>query len=245
MSIAQAVESSVMNMPAGRIFGYNELPSYSDSPEAVVKAMGRMVAKKRVRRFAKGKFYVPKEGVLGKRKPSDEELIRSYLYKNGKLRGYITGIALYNSLGLTTQIPKVIKIACNGGRQEKDLGTIKIETVVSRALVEEDKTKLLQYLDVLKDIKNIPDADINETLKIIQNLISKLTGDERSQMLYIANEYYSPQVKALLGMLLTDVDSALSYDIAKSLNPTSTYKLNLDEKIWPALRKWKFVNEVA
>lgn len=245
MSIAQTVEDSVTNMPAGRIFGYTELPSYSSHPLAVIKTIERMVAKKRIQRLAKGRFYVAKEGILGKRKPSDEELIRSYLYKNGKLRGYVTGLALYNRLGLTTQVPKAIKIACNGSRQEKDLGTIKIKTVVSRALVDKDNVIPLQYLDVLKDIKKIPDSDINETLRAIQKLISKLKSKEIQQMACIAKEFYSPQVRALLGMLLLDIDSNLSNKIKKSLNPTTTYKINLDENIWPLLKKWNFANEAT
>ena len=91
MSIAQTVEKSVESIPAGKIFSYQELPSYAKSPGAVIKAISRLVEEKRLERFSKGKFYVPKKGLLGSRKPSDSELLRSMLYKDGRLRGYITG----------------------------------------------------------------------------------------------------------------------------------------------------------
>lgn len=47
------------------------------------------------------------------------------LYKDGRLRGYITGLSLFNQLGLTTQVPRTVTLAINGGRQEKEFGTIK------------------------------------------------------------------------------------------------------------------------
>ncbi|PCI45027.1 MAG: hypothetical protein COB51_09410 [Moraxellaceae bacterium] len=89
-----------------------------------------MVSDKRLERLSKRKFYVPKKGLLGKRKPSDNELIRAVLYENGRLRGCVTGAALYNRPGLTTQVPRTVTVAFNGGRQERAFGTIRIKTVV-------------------------------------------------------------------------------------------------------------------
>ncbi len=65
MSIAQTIQNTVEAMPAGKIFGYQELPSYTKSPSAVIKVISRMVSDKRLERFSKGKFYVPKKGLLG------------------------------------------------------------------------------------------------------------------------------------------------------------------------------------
>ena len=111
-----------------------------------------MVSDKRLERFSKGKFYMPKKGLLGFRKPSDSELIRSMLYKNGCLRGYVTGLSLYNQLGLTAQMPRTITVAYNSGRQEKEFGTIRIKTVVTRVLIQEKDVKRLQYLNVFRNI---------------------------------------------------------------------------------------------
>ena len=174
MSIAQTVEKSVESIPAGKIFSYQELPSYAKSPGAVIKAISRLVEEKRLERFSKGKFYVPKKGLLGSRKPSDSELLRSMLYKDGRLRGYITGLSLFNQLGLTTQVPRTVTLAINGGRQEKEFGTIKIKMQVTRVPIEEMDVPLLQYLDALKEIKSIPDSDINLSLKILRKKISEL-----------------------------------------------------------------------
>ncbi len=238
MSIAQTIQNTVEAMPAGQIFGYQELPSYAKSPDAVIKAVSRLVSDKLLERFSKGKFYVPKKGLLGFRKPSDSELIRSMLYKDGRLRGYVTGLSLYNQLGLTTQVPRIVTIAYNGGRQEKEFGTISVKTVVTRIPIQEKDVKLLQYLDALKDIKKIMDSDINLSLKIIRKYISELSEREQGRLLKLAQSYYSPQVRALLGLLFTSLKLSVPGSLARSLNPITTYKLKLDQLTWPMAREW-------
>ncbi|MCF6261698.1 MAG: DUF6088 family protein [Gammaproteobacteria bacterium] len=238
MSIAKTIQNTVESMPAGQIFGYQELPGYAKSPGAVIKAISRLVADKRLERFSKGKFYVPKKGLLGIRKPSDGELIRSILYKDGSLRGYVTGLSLYNQLGLTTQVPRTITVAYNGGRQEKEFGTIRIKTVVTRIPIQEKDVKLLQYLDALKDIKKILDSDINLTLKIMRRYISELSKSERVRLLKLAQNYYSPQVRALVGLLFASLKLSVPSSLALSLNPTTIYKLKLDQSKWSMAKEW-------
>lgn len=238
MSIAQTVQNIVETMPAGKIFGYQDLPDYSQSPSAVIKAISRMVSNEKLKRFSKGKFYVPKKGILGLRKPSDSEMIRSMLYKNGRLRGYVTGLSLYNQLGLTTQIPRTITVAINGGRQEKEFGTIRIKTVMTKIPIRKKDVTLLQYLDVLKDIKKIPDSDINLSLKIMSGYISKLSASEQERLEKLAEDYYSPQVRALVGLLYSSLKLPLPRRLALSLNPTTIYKLKLDQSNWALAREW-------
>lgn len=238
MSIAKTIEKSVENIPAGKIFGYQELPGYAKSPGAVIKAINRLVKEKRLERFSKGKFYVPKKGLLGIRKPSDSELLRSVLYKDGRLRGYITGLSLFNQLGLTTQVPRTVTLAINGGRQEKEFGTIKIRTQVTRVPIEEQEVLLLQYLDALREIKTIPDSNINLSLKILRKKISELSEQDQTRFVSLAEKYYSPQVRALVGLLFSSLKLSIPKSLVLSLNPTTSYKLNLNTDDWPMARAW-------
>ena len=239
MSIAQTIERKVRKMPAGQVFDYGELPEYTRAPDAVIKAVNRLVEEGLIQRLFKGKFYIPRQGVLGPRKPSDNEIIRAMLYKNGRLRGYVTGPALFNRLGLTTQIPRTITLALNNaGRQTKDFGTIRIKTTSARSAVREQDVTLLQYLDVLQDIKRIPDADIDQTLKIMQRYFAKLSDKERNRLAELAEAGYSPQVRALVAMLYESLGFSIPPGIKKSLNPTTTYKLGLDPTRWPNAKDW-------
>ena len=238
MSIAQAVQQTIESIPAGKIFSYQELPDYSKSPGAVIKAVSRLVEEKRLERFSKGKFYIPKKGLLGARKPSDSELLRTMLYKNGRLRGYITGLSLFNQLGLTTQVPRTITLAINGGRQEKEFGTIKIKTLVIRAPIEEKAVLPLQYLDALKQIKIIPDSDINLSLKILKKKVSELPKEDQERLVYLAETYYGPQVRALVGLIYSSLNITVPQSLIFSLNPTTTYTLTLDQESWPMAGAW-------
>lgn len=238
MSIAQTIQNRVSDMPAGQVFGYQELPEYPQAPLAVIKAVNRLVADKSLQRLSKGKFYIPKKGLLGQRRPSDDELIRSVLYKNGRLRGYITGLALFNRLGLTTQMPRTVTIAVNGGRQEKNFGTISIKTVITRLPVSEENVLLFQYLDVLRDVKRIPDADINQSIRAMKEKLAELDISDRQRLVQFAVEYYNPQVRALLGLLATTLKWDEKKLLKTTLNPTTTYKLALNIKLWPAAKDW-------
>ena len=238
MSIARSVRKSVEKIPAGRIFGYRELPDYLKSPEAVIKAVNRMVSDGKLERFSKGHFYVSKKGLLGTMKPSDGEIIRSILYKNGRLCCYVTGPYLYNWLGLTTQMSRVVTVACKGGRQKKEFGTIRIDTVVSRIPIKEKDVPFLQYLDALKDIRKIQDSDINISLEIIRRRISELSSLEQSRLASLAKDYYPPRVRALVCLLFSSLQLSVPESLALSLNPLTTYKLNLDQSRWLGARKW-------
>ena len=238
MTIAQTIQKAVAAMPAGQVFGYEALPSYSSAPAAVTKAVSRLVQDNKLKRFSKGKFYVPKQGLLGERKLSDSELVRSVLFKSGKLRGYVTGYALFNRLGLTTQMPSTIRVAVNGGRQDKDFGNLKIQVCVARAPVEASNARLLGYLDVLKDIKSIPDTNVSKSLVRMQALLEDLNKVEKRSAVSLALTYYPPQVRALLGLLMNNGEEVSIQELKQSLNPTTLYKIGVDHALWPAAKNW-------
>jgi hypothetical protein len=220
------------------VFGYQDIPEYKNSPSAVVKAVSRLVKYNKINRISKGRFYRPKKGLFGELKPSDAELLRSVTYKDGRLRGYVTGVALYNQLGLTTQVPRTVKIAVTGSPQEKDFGTLCARLVRARAPVRKDDVLLLQYLDVLRDIKEIPDADVNKTLKRMEKKFAALDEKQVKRLKRLALKYYGPQEKALIGMLLLRSKKVADKEIKNSLNQLTTYKLGLDDKQWPEKREW-------
>lgn len=193
---------------------------------------------RRIKRLSKGKFYLPPKGILGELKPSDNEVIRSALYDKNELKGYVTGQALYNQLGLITQIPKTIEIAYNGRAQTKDFGTIRIKKITSKAPVRKHNVRLLQYLDVLRDIKIISASNPNLSLRIMQRKVSELPQRDMENLVELAKKYYRPQVRALTGLLLENLQSSLATDLRKTLNPVTSYKLNISSEDWPRAKGW-------
>ncbi len=232
MTISSTVKQCVQQMMPGQVFGYGDIAVYQEAPSAVVKAMSRLLKAGEIKRLSKGLFYKPKQGILGELKPSDSELLKTILYKGGQLRGYITGTALYNQLGLTAQLPHTITVAIEGGRQEKDFGTLKIKLIKSRAPVKAADVMLLQYLDVLRGINDIPDADTNESLKRMAEKLSMLDDGQLKRLQWLAIKYYTAATRAVLGLILEFNGQRVTPSLKASLNPLSRYSIGLDPAQW-------------
>jgi len=238
MTISANVKQRVQQFLPGQVFGYCDIAVYQDAPSAVVKAVSRLLKNREIKRLSKGRFYRPKQGIFGELQPSDSELLKTILYKGGQLRGYITGTALYNQLGLTTQLPRTITIAVEGGRQEKDFGTLRVKLVKSRAPIKASDVMLLQYLDVLKNINEIPDADTNKTLASMAKRFSELDDKQVRRVKNLAQNYYTAKVAALTGFLLEFTGKDNTQSLRKSLNPLTKFKIGLDKEQWPESHTW-------
>lgn len=238
MSIQAEVRNQISLAPEGKVFGYETLAAYRQAPDAVVKAVSRLVQAGELRRLAKGQFYKPRKGVLGEVPLKDTEKLKPLLYKRGRRVGYITGVSLYNRLGLTSQVPGVLTLARKGAGKGRDLGTVSVRVVPARAPVRDEDVPFLELLDALKDIRRIPDARPGDALTQIRPRIKVLSGVGRRRMARLAIDYYPPMVRALLGMLLEEIGDSEFGLLRESLNPLSRYKVALDTEKWPLARQW-------
>ena len=238
MSIAAAVNQAIDQAPTGRIFGYELFPQYREAPGAVVQAVSRGVANQRLKRVAKGRFYKPRTSVLGDVSVGDDERLRDVLYRDGRRSGYITGPALYNRLGLTTQMPKTVTIAVNRATQTKDFGTLRIRLLSRRAPISDSTVPLLEILDILRDARKVPGANVGRVIQAMTKRLTELTPAEREQLQQLALDYYSPSTAALLGMLLTRCGDHVLPALKASLNPTTRFGLGIDPDDWPESRAW-------
>lgn len=238
MSIAALVNQIIDRVPTGRIFGYEVFPQYPESPMAVVRAVNRSVDTRRLRRVEKGRFYKPRKGALGDVPVSDEERLRDALYRDGRRVGYVTGSALYNRLGLTTQMPQTIEIAVNRATQIKDFGTMRIKLVSRRAPITNPTVPLLEILDVLRNAREVPDTSVERVIEETTRRLRQLKPAELKKLQRFALDYYSPRTRALLGMLLTRCRKEVLPALKVSLNPTTRFNLGIDPDEWPESRAW-------
>ena len=238
MSIAAAVNQAIDRVTPGQIFGYEEFPQYMETPGAVVRAVNRSVENGRLKRVEKGRFYRPRKGVLGDMLVSDEALLRDVLYRNGRRCGYITGPALYNRLGLTTQVPKTIAVATSRAAQTKDFGTIRIKLVPRRVPISDSTVPLLETLDALRDARKVPDAGVGRVLKVLGKVLLDYTPARRKELQRLAVDYYNPCARALLGMLLTRNGRKVLPTLRASINPTTHFNLGIDPGDWPEASAW-------
>lgn len=237
MGVSQKIQKQISKLAEGKAFTYDQLSIDSHEIVAATKAIERLIAKEVIKRISTGVFYKPKNTVFGELKPSEEEIIKPYLFDKGKRIAYITGISLYNRIGLTTQIPKSIKIASRIKRIAISIGNVKARPVKSYVDITDNNFYLLELLDILKDFKQIPDLDKKSAIKILSNKLKKLDTRE-TKLLIKCGLVYPPRVKGFLGALLESIKTTADLTVLKSsLNPLSEYEYGI-ESILATAKNW-------
>jgi len=238
MNIAKKIEEKIKNIENGNTFTYKDLAIRKEEYSAAAKTIERLIKKGIIKRITTGVFYKPKQTVFGELKPDEEKIITPYLFRNGKRIAYITGLLLYNKMGLTTQISKEISIASSKKRIYISKGNIKASAVKSYVEVTDENYKFLELLDALKDFKKIPDLDKKSAMTILTNKILELNNKQKKELIEIALEY-PPRVRAFLGALLENIDNNINTEcLDDSLNPLSEYNLGLTKEVLPTIEKW-------
>ncbi|MGM9583794.1 MAG: DUF6088 family protein [Phascolarctobacterium sp.] len=134
---------------------------------AIRRELKKLVDEGKIRRYDQGIYYLPKMTVFGVEAAPDSNTVveKKYLKENDEYIGYISGIGLANRLGLTTQAPAVVEIVSNKASRdyrEAKLGQIGIILRKPKVLVTSQNVKVLQFLDLIKDLNTFIDISITE-----------------------------------------------------------------------------------
>jgi hypothetical protein len=238
MNIAKQIRELINKIPVGVSFGYDDLKINKEDYLTAAKALERMQQKGEIKKISKGKFYKPEQTVFGELSPDYNEQLKPYLFENGKRIAYVTGISLYNQMGLTTQVPYRIAIASQKKRIYINRGALLADAVKSYVEVTDTNYKLLGILDALKDIKKIPDSNVKNAVIRLSAFINDLNNNKRKELIKYALSY-PPRVRALLGSILDNINDKNDLSILKKeLNPLTTYKIGLTEKDLPTIKSW-------
>ena len=239
MKIAQKIKYKINSFKEGEIFTYKQLSINKNEYQSASKAIERIINIGIIKRVSPGVFYKPKQSIFGELKPDNKEILKPYLFKDGKRVAYITGTLLYNKLGLTTQIPQTIKIASRDKEIKVKKSNIKIISAKSYVEVTKFNFQYLEILDVFKNFKKIPDLDIKSGITILSTILKKFNAKEISTIIKIALKY-PPRTRALLGALLemNNIQEDLN-KLQESLNPFSEYFFGIKKEILPTIDNWK------
>ena len=239
MTVSKRIDQRIQQLQAGSTFDYQTLLVEREEYAAATKALERLVKKEIIKRVSSGIFYKPKQTVFGTLKPNEEELLKTYLFENGKRVAYITGLSLYNRMGLTTQVPREIKIASRDKRIYASVGTLKGKPVKSYIDVTEKNYYLLEILDAVKDFNQIPDLNAESGILILSERLKSLSDKEIIQIIQFALKY-PPRVRALIGAILELMNSKLDLSQLKnSINPLSEFQYNINENVLPNASEWR------
>ncbi len=239
MKISDLVLGAIKGFPSGYVFTYSDFNVDYCNKEAVIKSLNRLVASGKIQKLSKGKFYKPEESAFGALKPSECQIVKDFLEKNGKPIGYLTGYSAYNELGLSTQIGNVIQIAKNEVRAKLKRGIYSISFVRQKNKITRYNIALLKILDCIRFIKRIPGTTINDSCVRLISIIKELTSLELESMIKLAL-LYPPATRALLGALIEASRAKVRtiIHLRQSLNPITIYKLSISKKILPRAEDW-------
>ena len=229
MNIALELRNRIEGFNPGLVIKYSDLEDITDNAIALSKALSRMVKANKLEKIEKGVFYKPKLSKFGKINPSINEIIKKECEKNGEIIAYITGVNLYNKLGLTTQISNVIELASNKRKPTKEIMGNKMKFIQTNSTISISAIPLLQILDALKNIKKIPDGNLKESYEILKYKINELNFDDKEKIRDLALDY-SPFTRAIVGSILEEVSNINLSKLEKSLSSFTTFDLDIEIK---------------
>ena len=242
MALATEIRKQISQFPVGKTFGYADLRISKSEYATAAKALERLQKEHLIKRLSKGVFYKPEQTIFGELKPGYAELLRSYLFENGKRVAYETGASLYNRLGLTSQMAFRIQIASRSKRIYIDRGSLNASAVKSYAEVTDENYQVLGLLDAFKDIKIIQDSSTSQIVRRLSAIVKNLKEDQIALLIKYAL-VYPPRARALVGAILENIgikERGMD-DLKDSLNPLTKIKISVKETDLPTKTNWYIV----
>jgi hypothetical protein len=202
----------------------------------ILKAFSDFTKEGVLKRAKRGFYYRSKRTVLGETSYTNVQLALSKA-KNKCSFYCISGVAGFNELGLTTQIPNDIVIACDYNLRSEE----NIKFVYRKKPINGGKAERI-ILDAIIDIKTIPDTTVEKTINQIKMLIKNKKVSLKS--LVKSAFYETTRVKSIIGAIAQefDFDDDLLDKLKKSLNPLSMVYLNVGNSLIYA-KKWQIKAE--
>ncbi len=238
MKTTENIKDIIDRLPRGYVFTCDDFMDKVKGKEAVVKNLSRLAASGKIVKLAKGKYYKPEQSPFGELPPNQYQVVKDLLERGGKVEGYLTGVSIYNSLGLTSQVGSTIQIGRNDVRSSFKRGRYTISFVKQKNTITKENILLLQLLDGLRFIKKIPDSAIDQSCRVLQNLIANLSKKEQETMVRLAIKY-QPSTRALLGAMLCDLGQEdITEKLKKSLNPLTLYTITGISQVLLSASRW-------
>ena len=236
-SILDIIENRINRMQFGYIFTSSDFYDLVNEPTMVSRALRRLVKEGKVRKSAKGRFYKPKQSILGELPPSVDWMLQEFLMDGKQIIGYRSGQYAYSRLGLSTQISSTFTIGSNTYRRAIQRGGYTIRFILQPNTITRENIPLLQILDAVRFIRQIPACTPDEACEILRKNICCLSASERKELASLAMAYTS-YVRAIIGAIL-DETADNTDALYRSLNPASVYKIGLSEEVLPNRKKWR------
>lgn len=224
MKISEYVAKKIEQLEKGYVFTYSDMLRQPEEKEAVIKALNRMVVSGKLAKLGKGRYYKAEETIFGNLEPELFQVVKDLLEENNIIIGYLTGYSIYNKLGLTTQISNTIQIGKNEIRSSIKRGRYTISFIKQKNEISKDNIPLLQILDSIRYIKEIPDTTPYASFERLISLIESIEESNIDKMITLSLKYPA-STRALMGLMLETLGKKTIDKLKNTLNPVTIYKM--------------------
>jgi hypothetical protein len=186
------------------------------SSDNYFQAISRLAKQNKLIKIAKGMYMIPVEGPV---MLTDEQRLSLYV-KNQKY--FESGYAMFNRLGLSTQISKQRVIYLN--HLDKPQMTVSGHLVARKILRFENHPymKTFELLDVLNYLNQIQDLSMPVFYKFTKERLKAM--DEKTFHQVMNDHYFRKRTIAVLKFLAKELNLAKHY-FDQYLSPFSTYQI--------------------
>lgn len=240
MKITGVIENTINKFPREYVFTVNDFRLEVKNKDTVRKILNRLADAGKISKLAKGKFYKSRKTKFGETIPASYQIVKDFIEKDGKIIGYLTGTAIYSDLGFTTQILNKLQIGTNKYRRSVKREKYTVSFVVQPNHITKDNYELLQILDSIRFIKQIPASSPDEVCERLTWIVGQLSPQKQITLTNLALKY-TDFVRALCGAILENIgaEQQLLFKLKKSLNNISEYKINISENTLPSVKNWR------
>ena len=128
----------------------------------------------KINRYEKGIYYIPKTTRFKSASGPSPEMVARYKYisRGGRTDGYYSGSTFANLIGLSLQVPMKKEIVSNNIAaivREVNIGNQTFIVRQANIPVSGDNAKVLQFLDLLKNLVSYIDGDLNDAREKLKN----------------------------------------------------------------------------
>jgi len=220
MNYTKIVKEEIHKYEETELINSNQLflNKLSEIPEfTYYKILERMVKNNELVRISKGIYVIPKQTEFGLISNSEEKILSLYLENNN---GLYKGLYLFNHLGLTTQLPKIIEIySSNLDQETKRINNFRIQKINMK--LNKENSHYIELLEVLENYYKIEDINHNKFISYLKKSVNSYNDINLKYVL--KNKKYKKSTIAFLETILNKY--GIKNSLNMYLNRTSKYKI--------------------
>ena len=170
-------EYIINNYKKGEPIFLSEVPGSTN--DVVRHEMKRLTDEKKLVRLYNGVYYLPYKTILGTegKVSIDRYIEKKYLFVDGRIIGFYTGLSLVNKYGFTSQNPSVYEICSNDATtkmRKLDVGGNKLIIYKPLALITNDNVRELEFLDLMCIIDKYSELSGDEYKRKLREYVKKV-----------------------------------------------------------------------